>query len=65
MTPMAKLLTHGPHLTRSAMAQTQDMNEARLVVHNVMTHAFSRIDERGFDADAIMTCALGKHTGAA
>jgi len=65
MTPMAKLLRHGPHLTRSALRQTQDMNEARLVVHNVMTHAFSRIDDRGFDANAIMTCALGKHASAA
>jgi hypothetical protein len=38
------ILTHGDRLTDAAMEETADMNEAKLLVHGVVSRAMSGID---------------------
>lgn len=58
MTPIAKLLKQGPGLCRSALAQTHDVNEAYLLVHNVMAGALRRVCGPESDLAAALAAAL-------
>lgn len=58
MSQMTKLLDQKLDLCRSAFAQTRDVNEAHLLVHNVMTYAFGRPGEAELDLAPAMACAL-------
>ncbi len=58
MTKMTRLLNQKPDLCRSAFAQTRDVNEAYLLVHNVMARAIARIADADIDLAPAMACAL-------
>jgi len=58
MTPIANLLKQKSALCLHALEQTQDLNEAHLLVHGVMTRALARVDGAIPDLGSAMTLAL-------
>lgn len=58
MTPMARLLRQGKSLRTCANESTNDVNEAYLVVHQVMTHAIGRIGDDEGDLRPTLISAL-------
>ena len=58
MTPMARLLRQGKSLRTRANESTNDVNEAYLVVHQVMTHAIGRIGDDEADLHPALMSAL-------
>jgi hypothetical protein len=62
MTPMTRLLRQEPNLYSRALEQTRDVNEAYLLVHNVMVRALGHGPNP--DLDLAMTCALNKRSRA-
>jgi hypothetical protein len=59
MTPMAKLLRQTPTLCRRAFEHTRDVNEAYLLVHDLVARAVGR-DFGDQDADLALTNALAE-----
>lgn len=58
MTPMARLLRQGKSLRTRANESTNDVNEAYLVVHQVMTHAIGCIGDDEADLHPALMSAL-------
>jgi hypothetical protein len=58
MTPMTRLLRQSSDLHLSARENTQDVNEAYLVVHQVMTRAIGRAEDHDSDLGAALARAL-------
>lgn len=58
MTPITRLLKQKPSLCERAVAQTHDVNEGYLVVHNVMSKAFGRASGGDEDLGPALACAL-------
>jgi hypothetical protein len=65
MTPMTRLLKQRPALSKCAVEATNDVNEAYLIVHQVMTRAFSRAGEHDFDLSSSLGIALDKRAAQA
>jgi len=62
MTPMARLLRQSASLYQRAQENTQDVNEAYLVVHEVMTRAMGRVDDHDSDLGPALARALDHRT---
>ena len=62
MTPIAKLLKQKPSLWRRAFAQTRDVNEAYLLVHDVMARALNHGGAPETDLGPAMACALARRS---
>jgi hypothetical protein len=58
MTPISRLLKQRSVLCRRAVEHTLDINEAYLVVHGVMAHAFSRVGDDEHDLGPALATAL-------
>lgn len=58
MTPIARLLRQKRILCLHAFEQTGDLNEAHLLVHEVMTTALRRVDGPEQDLSAAMAHVL-------
>lgn len=60
MTPMTRLLKQRPALCERAVEATSDVNEAYLIVHQVMARAISRVGEHNSDLSPSLGIALDK-----
>jgi len=60
MTAITTLLDKAPCMFRRAFAQTQDVNEANLIVHTVMTHAIGRITDPAYEIAPILTRVMAR-----
>lgn len=58
MTPIARLLRQKPRLCLHAFEQTGDLNEAYLLVHEVMTNALRHADGPEQDLGSAMANVL-------
>jgi hypothetical protein len=58
MTPMARLLRQSSGLHQRARENTHDVNEAYLIVHQVMTRAIGCADKHESDLGPALTRAL-------
>lgn len=62
MTPTARLLKQKPSLFQRAVSDTRDVNEAYLIVHNVMARAFHPLSRADCDLAPALMRALGART---
>jgi hypothetical protein len=62
MTPISRLLSQGKGLHQRATLSVNDVNEAYLLVHHVMTRAIGRIGEQDVDLGPAMTRALQRRS---
>ena len=62
MTPMARLLKQGSVLRQSATDETRDVNEAYLIVHQVMTHAIGHAGNEDSNLGPALARALQNRT---
>ena len=62
MTLMARLLMQQPNLCQRAVANTDDVNESYLIVHQVMTRAFSGVCDHEPDLGPALARALDKRS---
>lgn len=65
MTAMTRLLRQRPALCERAIEATRDVNEAYLIVHQVMTRAFSSVREQDYDLGPCLGLALDKRSARA
>jgi hypothetical protein len=65
MTPMARLLRQRPALCERAVEATSDVNEAYLIVHQVMARAISCVREHDSDLRLSLGVALDKRAARA
>jgi hypothetical protein len=54
----AEMLEQGAHLRDRAEAQTDNVNEAHLLVHGVMARAFAEVGDKPRNLDGALTEAL-------
>ncbi len=65
MTPMTRLLKQRSALSKRAVEATSDVNEAYLIVHQVMARAISRVSEHDSDLGPSLGVALDKRAAQA
>ena len=65
MTPMSGLLEQRPALCKRAVEATRDVNEAYLIVHQVMARAISRAGEHHSDLGPCLGIALDRRAAQA
>lgn len=62
MTAISRLLKQKSNLCERAVAQTRDVNEGYIVVHNVMAKALARVDGAAQDLGPALARALDLRT---